>query len=126
MASNTKFFYKRLRKYSGFEEEEERLIERTTRLSWIKRFALKKKPKVRIPGLRRFFRKKKVLFTNARFSVEKILNWFMESRSHLGDIFAGNYFFLQVSPSSLKCSDKSFMGHHLHGLPSRHTHGRIA
>lgn len=59
---------------------------------------------MKIPGLRRFMKRKaRVVVT----SWSKIVKRLKESQSHFGDLFAGNYLFMQVTPASLKCFEKS-------------------
>ncbi|PIA30317.1 hypothetical protein AQUCO_05600031v1 [Aquilegia coerulea] len=123
MASGTKFSYQRLRKNGKFKEWGEKGTKKTKRWSRrIQRFAFKKKPKVRIPGLKKIFRRKNKLFTKIRVSWKKILKRFKENRVHLGDIFAGNYLFLQVNPRSFQSVNKSLVSYDNHcGLPSNET-----
>ncbi|KAF8408335.1 hypothetical protein HHK36_007484 [Tetracentron sinense] len=129
MASTTKFSYHRLRNEGWFDEEEEEgegVIGRRRSWSRLRKVASKKRSKIRIPGLRRFLRRKARMLSAVRISWGRILKRLKDSQSHMGDLFAGNYMFIQVSPSPLKCVEKSFMGHDLHGLPARYSLGRIA
>ncbi|KAJ4960055.1 hypothetical protein NE237_019965 [Protea cynaroides] len=79
----------------------------------------KRRSKVRIPGLRRLLRRKNKVVSVVRFSWNKVFRRLKESRSYMGDLFAGNYLFTQVNPSSLKCTQKSYMGVGLHGYTSK-------
>ncbi|KAB2011654.1 hypothetical protein ES319_D09G034700v1, partial [Gossypium barbadense] len=110
MASATKFSYHRLK----HEEEEGHVLEvdeiaerlmmmgRPRPCVRLKRVSVKKRFRVKVPSLRRLLRKK-----------------FKESQAHLGDLFAGNYMFIQVNPTTMKyCFEKSYGGLALNGLPS--------
>lgn len=64
--------------------------------------------RVKIRRLRGFMRKKA---SKVKIGVLKILKRLKESQSHFGDLFAGNYLFMQVNPSSLNTKyvfDRSF------------------
>ncbi|KAF2537050.1 hypothetical protein F2Q68_00022776 [Brassica cretica] len=64
--------------------------------------------RVKIRRLRGFVRKKA---SKVKIGVLKILKRLKESQSHFGDLFAGNYLFMQVNPSSLNTKyvfDRSF------------------
>ncbi|KAJ0243504.1 Uncharacterized protein HA466_0195490 [Hirschfeldia incana] len=64
--------------------------------------------RVKIRRLRGFVRKKA---SKVKIGVLKILKRLKESQSHFGDLFAGNYLFMQVNPSSLNNKyvfDRSF------------------
>ncbi|ESQ41405.1 hypothetical protein EUTSA_v10014918mg [Eutrema salsugineum] len=66
--------------------------------------------RVKIRRLARFVRKKA---TRVKIGILKILKRLKESQSHFGDLFAGNYLFMQVNPSSLNNKyvfDRSFQG----------------
>lgn len=66
--------------------------------------------RVKIRRLRGFVRKKA---SRVKIGILKILKRLKESQSHFGDLFAGNYLFMQVNPSSLNTKylfDKSFQG----------------
>ncbi|CAN6587400.1 unnamed protein product [Malus baccata var. baccata] len=61
--------------------------------------------KLRVPSLRRLLSlRRKVRVISAL--CEKVVRRFKEGQSHFGDLFAGNYLFVQVSPSSLKALHK--------------------
>ncbi|CAG7911265.1 unnamed protein product, partial [Brassica rapa] len=64
--------------------------------------------RVKIRRFRGFVRKKA---SKVKIGVLKILKRLKESQSHFGDLFAGNYLFMQVNPSSLNTKyvfDRSF------------------
>nr|DAD30754.1 TPA_asm: hypothetical protein HUJ06_009605 [Nelumbo nucifera] len=121
MASAIKFSYQRLRNEGVFDVErrKERDFGRTRSWPKFRKLGSRKRLRIRIPGLRRFLRRKAKLFTAARLSWNKVVKRFKESGVHVGDLFSGNYLFLQVNPSPLKYAERSFMSHDLHGLSSR-------
>lgn len=62
----------------------------------------------RVVSLRRLLllrRKLKLICDHFRISCAKVVKRFKEGQSNFGDLFAGNYMFLQINPSSLKCLD---------------------
>lgn len=62
----------------------------------------------RVVSLRRLLllrRKLKLFCDYFRISFAKVVKRFKEGQSNFGDLFAGNYMFLQINPSSLKCLD---------------------
>ncbi|XP_050383120.1 uncharacterized protein LOC126799901 [Argentina anserina] len=72
-------------------------------------------------------RKLKLAYRHLRVLCRKVVKRFKDGQSHLGDLFAGNYMFLQIAPSSLKCLEnrRSYLTgavggqkqhHHLHHL----------
>ncbi|XP_062105598.1 uncharacterized protein LOC133817190 [Humulus lupulus] len=91
--------------------------------SWyrrLRRVPIRKKFKLKIPSLRRLLRRKSKLVSSVRVSISNVVKRLKESQSHLSDLFAGNYMFLQVSPTSLKCLEKATHHvHHLNGFSSR-------
>ncbi|KAI3905411.1 hypothetical protein MKW98_013209 [Papaver atlanticum] len=112
MASINKLSYQRLIRnegceYDGYEEEEfERQIEKKRSWFKFKRLGSKKRTKLKIPGLRRFLRRKSRFFSSVRVSWCKVMRRLKESKSHMGDLFAGNYLLMQVNPTSLKSFNK--------------------
>lgn len=107
-----KFSYQKLRKEVISDEDQEheskeRKVDvnykRSSSLSRISWFGKLKKRKLRIKfsGFKRFFKIRRIKGAGS-LSFSKILKRLKESQSHLGDIFAGNYLFMQVSPASLK------------------------
>lgn len=63
---------------------------------------LRKRLRIKVPSLKKFLRGKSGFMVTA---LDKILKRLKESQSHFGDLFAGNYMFMQVSPTPLKiCS----------------------
>lgn len=105
MASNTRISYQRLRNEGGLDEYGGAGIGRAS--SWTRRSRrvhLRRKLKIRIPGFKRFMRRKAKRVVS---SWAKIVKRFREGQSHFGDLFAGNYLFMQVTPTSLKCLQNS-------------------
>ncbi|KAJ0979705.1 hypothetical protein J5N97_015179 [Dioscorea zingiberensis] len=59
-----------------------------------------RRPRVRIAGLRRLLRRKAKVVGNAvRVSVAKVMTRLKQGKPFIGELFAGNYMFMQVSPS---------------------------
>ncbi|KAM5581811.1 hypothetical protein ABKV19_010842 [Rosa sericea] len=69
-----------------------------------RRFRLRRRV-VSLRRLLRLRRKLKLVCGHLRVSCQKVVKRFKDGQSHFGDLFAGNYMFLQVNPSSLKCLD---------------------
>lgn len=107
MASLSKFRYQRLRNEVGFDDERYRVIQRPTR-RWFRfrfrfrRIPIRKKLRLKIPILRRLWRKKARLVSSMRITCAKVMKRFKDGQVHFGDLFAGNYMFMQVNPTSLK------------------------
>ncbi|KAK9108304.1 hypothetical protein Syun_024315 [Stephania yunnanensis] len=134
MASITKVSYQRLRNEGGFFEDEEGFerygsssVKRTRSWCRVRRLGSRRSSRLlrfrlRIPGLRRFLRKKSVRLASAvRGSVRKVVKRLMESRPYLGDIFAGNYMFMQISPAPMKCHLRTYVTHaHAHAHADLH------
>lgn len=78
--------------------------------------------RVKIPSLKRFLRRKTRV---VKIAFNKVCRRLKESRSHFGDLFAGNYLFVQVTPTppfkyahpAPAAKSKFVKAHHLHGLP---------
>ncbi|KAF5740429.1 hypothetical protein HS088_TW11G00498 [Tripterygium wilfordii] len=109
---STKLGYQRLRKdQGGFDDDDEKIrgsrinIVRTSRSFCRFRSLGRVKNKrrrfmrINIPSLRRFLTKKVRVVS---VSCGKVVKRLKESQAHFGDLFAGNYMFVQVNPSSLK------------------------
>lgn len=114
MASINKLSYQRLIRNEGYEYDdyEEEEFERQTekKRSWFKfkRLGSKKITKLKIPGLRRFLRRKSRFFSSVRVSWCKVMRRLKESKSHMGDLFAGNYLLMQVNPTSFKSFNNKY------------------
>ncbi|KAL8200766.1 hypothetical protein R6Q57_012105 [Mikania cordata] len=109
MIPATGFSYRRLRNEGDddydYEEKIKQAIdlmkERTRRSSRLRRVHMRKRLKMKIPSLRKFVRRRARLVV---ISMAKVLKRLNDSRSHFGDLFAGNYLFMQVNPTPLKYS----------------------
>lgn len=122
--SIAKISYQRLRNEDlGFDEVEDNIgyaVERRTRGvgRWSRRYRrvhIRRKLKIKIPSLKKFLRRKtKVVVA----SLSKVIKRLKESQSHFGDLFAGNYLFMQVTPTSLKYLDKSSKPNHFRDFSS--------
>lgn len=131
MASTSKFSYQKLIHEGGFDGEDddnqirERVIGRAKSWSRIRnKVHVRRRLRVRIPSLRRFFRRKAKVFM---LNWGKVVKRFKESEAHFGDLFAGNYLFMQVTPTPLKYVDKSLKGtYDFHGVSSRYSVPRIS
>ncbi|KAB2610140.1 hypothetical protein D8674_018172 [Pyrus ussuriensis x Pyrus communis] len=116
-SSSTKLpAYQRLRHDDDLDDEEfdfekNRVVVRSrtnnTTTSWcrfrsFRRAHIRRKSfKLKIPSLRRWlFLRRKVKVVSALCA--KVVRRFKEGQSHFGDLFAGNYLFLQINPSPLK------------------------
>ncbi|KAL2528953.1 uncharacterized protein Fot_21619 [Forsythia ovata] len=106
MGSNAKPSYQRLRSELWFDEDgdyhdiafREKVIRRL-RSSRFRKVHIRRKLRIKIPSLKRFLRSKARL---VRIAWAKVSNRLRESQSHFGDLFAGNYLFVQVTPTPLK------------------------
>ncbi|KAL4568294.1 hypothetical protein LXL04_023903 [Taraxacum kok-saghyz] len=110
MAPATGFSYQRLRNQGGeddneYLEEMKRAIAHVrARIQWtsrLKRVHMRKRSKMKIPSLKKFLRKRARVMM---LSMAKVVKRLKDSQSHFGDLFAGNYLFMQVNPSPLKSS----------------------
>nr|XP_009778229.1 PREDICTED: uncharacterized protein LOC104227646 [Nicotiana sylvestris] len=106
--------YQKLKQQSSYFEDEEDIdlihlrekvigkIRKKPASFWnikLRKVHLKKRLKIKVPSLKKFLRRK------ARFIVAalaKTLKRLKESQSHFGDLFAGNYMFMQVTPTPVK------------------------
>ncbi|KAJ7970736.1 Plexin-D1 like [Quillaja saponaria] len=120
MAPAGKFSYQKLRNEAMVDDgnfDRNRVILRSSR-SWFrfKRVHRRRKLRLKVPSLRKFLRKK---VSTMRISCAKICKRLWESQAYFGDLFAGNYLFVQVNPSSIKYLDNNHKGHYVSGLSSR-------
>ncbi|MDV3166669.1 MAG: hypothetical protein Q8807_03375 ['Waltheria sp.' little leaf phytoplasma] len=121
MAATTQFSYQRLR-HEVDELDADEVAERVNNgrsRSWcrLKRVHMKRRLRLKVPSLRRFMRRKIKL---ARLSLVKVMKRLKESQAYFGDLFAGNYLFVQVNPTTMKCFDKSCQAPGLKPLPPRY------
>lgn len=118
MGSISRFSYQRLKEEGCFDDDFDDQIGRLRLSSTfrLRRVHVRRRLKVKIPSLRRFLRRKARLVKRAWTKVVKRLK---ESQSHFGDLFAGNYLFLQVTPTPLKNNvNKSLKPHCITDLSS--------
>ncbi|KAJ4829764.1 hypothetical protein Tsubulata_043937 [Turnera subulata] len=126
MSSVTRFSYQKLKHEDLFDELEGReRLQVVRRRSWFRfrRVHIRKRFRLRVPGLRKLTRKRVKLVSAVRLSYAKVLKRFKEGQGHFSDLFAGNYMFLQINPTSLKQLEKSYYGaapFNLHSLSSRY------
>ncbi|XP_051119911.1 uncharacterized protein LOC127243793 [Andrographis paniculata] len=101
-----KLSYQRLKHDIWFDEEDNVVRRRLGEQSRLRRFPIRRKLRVKIPRLRRFLGRK---VRQVRGAWKKVCRRLKESQSHFGDLFAGNYLFMQVNPTPLKyAADNSF------------------
>ncbi|CAA2985319.1 Hypothetical predicted protein [Olea europaea subsp. europaea] len=111
MGSKPKVSYQRLRSELWFDEDgdyhdidiREKVIRRF-RSRRFRKVHIRRKLRIKIPSLKRLLRRKARL---VKIGWCKILKRLKESQSHFGDLFAGNYMFMQVTPTPLKSADIS-------------------
>ncbi|KAK3224940.1 hypothetical protein Dsin_004802 [Dipteronia sinensis] len=127
MPSLSKFSYHRLKYEGGFdeEEEEERDFRNIRKWSSLRNFTFRKRAKLRIPVLRRFWTKRSRFFSRVKVLWRKALKRLQNGQAHMNDLFGGNYLLMMAKPT-LRCGQRPFMGHNIHGLPARHSLRKIA
>lgn len=110
MVSISKFGYQKLRHEVGCDDDErERVVKRPKNLSRFRRIPMRRRFRLKIPSLRRLWKIKKTkVVSSMRISCAKVMKRFKDGHVHFGDLFAGNYLFMQVNPSSLKYLAKEF------------------
>lgn len=125
MSPVRKYSYHRLghEGWSDEEAEEERAFRRIRDFSRVNKFTIRKRLKLRIPGLRRFSRKRARLFSRVKISWLKAWKRLKNGQAHINDLFGGNFLVMQVSPAPFKCGERRFVDH---GLPPRYPLGNIA
>ncbi|KAF3436777.1 hypothetical protein FNV43_RR19530 [Rhamnella rubrinervis] len=131
-----KVAYYRLRNELGGvdykEAEEEKALKKIRRWYKIRKLSGRKRQRIRIPGLRKFLRKRgRFLPRLFKVSLAKALRRLKDGQAHMNDLFGGNYLFMQPNPIPFRCGTQraAYMGHPhgLHGLPtSKYALGRIA
>ncbi|KAL4634214.1 hypothetical protein ACB092_04G183300 [Castanea dentata] len=126
--ASANFSYYKLKQESWLideESKEERSLIKIRTWPKIRRSPGRRRPKLRIPGLRRFLRKKKKFFNRVKVSWRKALKRLKNGQVHMNDLFGGSYLVMQYNYSTpFRCGERPYMGHGLHGMPSRQ--GRIA
>ncbi|KAK1258197.1 hypothetical protein QJS04_geneDACA021087 [Acorus gramineus] len=111
-----KLSYQKLKKqredYEGEDDELDALVRKYKR--WL-RLRRPRRPRVRVPKLARALRRKaRAVCSRVRVSFGRVVERLRESRSHMGELFGGNYLFMQVSPASLKCYSDHRRAMHMH------------
>ncbi|CAJ1786650.1 unnamed protein product [Sphenostylis stenocarpa] len=66
-----------------------------------KRVPLRRRLRLKVPSLRKLWRKRRRLVSSMRVSYAKVLKRFRDGQVHFGELFAGNYLFMHVNPTSL-------------------------
>lgn len=103
MASVGKFRYHRLRPETGFDDEiGDSVVVRPKKWCRFRRIPIRKRFRLKVPSLRRLWRKKARVVSAMRKSYAKVMRRLKEGHVHFGDLFAGNYLFTQINPTSLK------------------------
>ncbi|GAV84444.1 hypothetical protein CFOL_v3_27888 [Cephalotus follicularis] len=105
----------RLKNEGGFDEyeaererERDRAVVRSGSLYRFKGVHIRRRSfRLKVPSLRKLRRKVRLF----RVSCAKVLKRLKESQAHFGDLFAGNYLFMQVNPTSLEYLEKSCKSH---------------
>ena len=126
MASFGKRSYHRLR---NEEELNEEILRREVKKAkaWLKFRALagRRRPRIRVAGLRRFIRNRTKFLSRFRVSWRKAMKRLKNGQSHMNDLFGGNFLFMQANPTPFGCREKPYMGYGNKGL-STYSVGRIA
>ncbi|KAL2335249.1 hypothetical protein Fmac_016462 [Flemingia macrophylla] len=96
---NCKLAYQILR----HEDDERERVDILRPRKWyrLRGVPLRRRLRVKVPSWRRVWMVKKV-----RVVFAKVKKRFKEGHGHFADLFAGNYVFTQISPTSLKCLEK--------------------
>lgn len=125
MAFVSKNPYQKLKPETGFDEDERDrvIIKRSRNWNKFRKFSIRKRLRLKVPTLRRLWRKKAKLMSAMRISCGNVIKRFKEGQAHFGDLFAGNYLFTQVNPTSLKYLEKC---HYINGLSSKFSLPKIA
>ncbi|TXG54746.1 hypothetical protein EZV62_020002 [Acer yangbiense] len=120
-SSASKFGYQRLRHEGGGGDgdgdddgRDQRVVMKSRKWFRFRRVHIRRRFRLKLPILR-----KVRLVSAVRLSCAKVLKRLKESQAHFGDLFAGNYLFLQVNPNSLKCIEN------LQSLPSNYSLPRV-
>ncbi|XP_054803766.1 uncharacterized protein LOC129306963 [Prosopis cineraria] len=104
MASAGKFRYHKLRPETGFDgETRDRAVINVRPKKWhrFRRIHTRRRFRLKVPSLRRLWRKKAMMVSAMRRSCAKVMKRLKEGQVHFGDLFAGNYLFMQINPASL-------------------------
>jgi len=83
------------------DERDQRVIRRPKNWGRLRGVPLRRRFKVKVGSWRRVWMMKKVMLMCA-----KVKKRFKEGQGHFGELFAGNYLFTQINPTSLKYLEK--------------------
>ncbi|KAK4754868.1 hypothetical protein SAY87_008625 [Trapa incisa] len=121
----TLFQYQKLRPEQGLHDYDQQcrkpgfkpVLLRSSRWFWarLRRVHARRRMRLRVPGLRRFLRRKARLVAAA---IRKAVRKMKDGHGHLGDLLSGNYLFLQVSPSTLVAVTRRPADHISQPLPT--------
>lgn len=117
MTSGANFCYQRLQNEAELDEQ---ILERQVKKdkAWLKFKALagRKRPKIRVPKLKRFLRRKRSKFVRSfKVSWRKALMRLKNGQSHLNDLFGGNFLLMHINTTH----------HGLHKPPPTYSMGRV-
>ncbi|KAK7316148.1 hypothetical protein VNO77_34921 [Canavalia gladiata] len=98
--SDFKLPYQMLGLETESDDESERVILRPKKWCRFKGVPLRRRFRLKVPSWRRVWMKK------VRCVCAKVKKRFKEGQGHFGDLFAGNYVFTQINPTSLKYLEK--------------------
>ncbi|CAJ1947496.1 unnamed protein product [Sphenostylis stenocarpa] len=102
-AINCKLPYQILRHDEALSDDERdlRVVLRPKKWCRLRGVPLRRRFKVKVPSWRRVWMVRKVMLVCA-----KVKRRLKEGQGHFGDLFAGNYVFTQINPTSLKYLEK--------------------
>ncbi|KAJ4846849.1 hypothetical protein Tsubulata_030520 [Turnera subulata] len=129
MASVTRLPYHRLT-YEGWSNEiadDERAFSRIRNFSWSRKFSIRRRLRLRlrIPGLRRFFiRKRRRLVAKVKVSWCKTWKRLKNGQTYMNDLLGGNFLVLQVSSAPFSC-ENPFKVNGMGGIPPRYPPAKI-
>ncbi|KAL9231188.1 hypothetical protein vseg_006445 [Gypsophila vaccaria] len=106
----SKFSYQKLTKEVIFQDDNEAITPRPFPTKGSRYTRIRpRRLRLRIGGFRKLFRMKRVRVGGLTWA--KFVKRFKESQAHFGDLFSGNYLFMQVSPSSIS-NNKAYLASH--------------
>lgn len=129
MASVGKLSYQRLRNEE--EELDEKTLEKQVKKAkaWLKLKALtsRRRPRLRVAGLRKFLRKRTKFVSRFRVSWRQTLKKLKNGQSHMNDLFGGNFLIMQGNPIPFGCgSEKPHVSYGVQRLSTAYSVGRFA
>ncbi|KAK7373281.1 hypothetical protein VNO80_06681 [Phaseolus coccineus] len=108
MISLTKLGYEKLRHEKEWDDERDRVSEKRRSRFRFKRVPIRRRFRLKISSLRKLWRKSGRLVSSVRVSYAKVMKRFKDGEVHFGELFAGNYLFMHVNPTSLKSLQRDF------------------